>query len=93
MKKTSIFAVASTFILLVAGIFASKAARKFAGATTVYYKGTGITSPFPIAFKAPSTDNLVTASVTGNGTAYFYVGTSTRYTLCTTGGTALNALF
>jgi hypothetical protein len=86
MKRTRIFAAASTIILVVAGIFASKAAKKFTLVSTFYYKNS---SSIITAIKGATFDALVTASTTPNK-AFFEAG-STSYQLCTHGGTQLNA--
>jgi hypothetical protein len=91
MKRSSIFAAAGTFVLLVAGILASKANKKFSGATSVYYKNT-VTNQVVTAFtgSTSSTDELVTTG-TGNGVAYFVYG-SNKFAMCTsTGATLLHA--
>jgi endoglucanase Acf2 len=79
MNRSSIFAAASTFVLLVAGILASKANKKFNGPTSVWYRTSGAHSY--AAFHATTDKFLTTASTSGN-VAFFYNG-SAYYTLVT----------
>lgn len=85
MKRTKIFVAASTLVLLVAGLVAAKANKKFSVITTVYYK---ISGTLHTGFTGASA-NLLTLTTTSPNTQAFFTVSSVQYDLYTSGGSAL----
>ena len=66
MKRTKIFAAASTCVLLLAAMFATKAARRFTVVATVYYLNG---SSYDVVWSGATIDNVVTKTSNANGYA------------------------
>ena len=88
MKRTKIFVAASTLALLVAGLVAAKANKKFTGPANVdYYDGSTYSSMWSVS----GNDIMVTTTVGAGHRAYFTQASINYYLY--TAGTSHAALY